>query len=118
MNTLYYLSTGRYIIVEDGNALPEDGGIMTQAEWDELCASKVRYDIQKAVDSASEALQAFPKSANGLTPDDVKRSIAFKAASLKYERAHAALRKFNTDHKPPRISTEKRMLARKRGAIF
>ena len=44
---------------------------------------------------AGLALQAFPKLADGRTPDDVKVTPGFRAARSAYESAHQALRAFN-----------------------
>lgn len=52
-------------------------------------------ELDREAQAASDALQAFPRGPMGLTPDDVKFSEAYKKASERYNRAHAALRDFN-----------------------
>ena len=69
---------------------------MTDAEWTEYANALRRLPIDDVVKSASDALKAFPRHANGLTPDEVKFSIPYRAAKQKYERAFAKLRAFNS----------------------
>lgn len=45
--------------------------------------------------AAGAALQAFPKLANGLTPDEVKFSPAYRKARARFDAAFAAVRRVN-----------------------
>ena len=48
---------------------------------------------------AGKALKQFPKGPTGLTPDTVKLSPEYRAAKLRYDKAFAALRAFNSRRK-------------------
>lgn len=61
-----------------------------------------RDALRADVDRTSAALQVFPRGPMGLTPDSVKGSAEYCAAKLEFDRAFAALRKFNTTFKPTR----------------
>lgn len=59
--------------------------------------AKARYDeLYAAAKRASDALQAFPSGPMGLTPDDVKFSPEFMAASAAYRTAAKRSRDYNT----------------------
>lgn len=57
--------------------------------------SNEQKQLEQAVDEASKALQSFPKSTGGLTPDSVKSTPEFITAKVTYQRAFAELRAFN-----------------------
>ena len=59
-----------------------------------------RRSLQDQMKAASVVLQQFPSGPMGLTPDDVKASPEFQAAKRAYAASFAALRAFNTRHKP------------------
>ena len=61
-----------------------------------------RQKLRADVDRTSAAMQVFPRSALGTTPDSVKASPEFKAAKKAFELAFAALRGFNSVYKPVR----------------
>ncbi len=54
--------------------------------------------LESEVKAASLAMQAFPRKANGMTPDDVKFTPEFKTAKQNYNRAFQALRSFNAKY--------------------
>jgi len=58
--------------------------------------AKARADELDAASKAAGAiLNAFPKGAMGMTPDDVKARPDYVAAKAAFERAFAAQRNFN-----------------------
>jgi hypothetical protein len=57
--------------------------------------SKEKKQLEQVVDECSKALQLFPKSTTGLTPDAVKSTPEFITAKANYQRAFAELRAFN-----------------------
>lgn len=64
-------------------------------------AARARLEAERA--AASAELRAFPKDGPmGLTPDAVKATPEWRAASARYQAAHEALRQFNQRHKPKR----------------
>lgn len=50
---------------------------------------------REVTNAASEALRAFPRGAMGLTPDDVKNSLAYKKAKNDYNVAFEKEKAFN-----------------------
>ena len=59
-------------------------------------AVKARRDeIDAANREHSKALNAFPRMSNGLTPDNVKFSPAYRAAKAEYDASAEALRRVN-----------------------
>jgi hypothetical protein len=59
--------------------------------------AKAEHDlIEKEVEAASEVLQTFPKSLLGGVRDDVSVSPEFRAANVRFQKAFARLRAFNT----------------------
>jgi hypothetical protein len=59
-------------------------------------AKQERDRIEHARKQASQALDAFPRLPNGLTPDDVKQSPAYREAKAKADALFAQLQAFNT----------------------
>lgn len=59
-------------------------------------AKAAKVAIERKVDEASKALKAFPRMANGLTPDNVKASAEYRKAKTDYDRTFAEQRSFNT----------------------
>lgn len=57
-------------------------------------AKEYRASLEANERAASEALQAFPRLANGLTPDAAK-TPEWKAARARYSKAFADLRDYN-----------------------
>ncbi len=57
-----------------------------------------RAELDSEVAAASAALQLFPRSAIGLTPDAVKFSPEYRKAKARYSDAARNLRNFNTRH--------------------
>jgi hypothetical protein len=51
--------------------------------------------LEQEVSAAGAVLRAFPTGPMGLTPDHVKATPEWRAAKARYERAFAAMRKFN-----------------------
>lgn len=51
--------------------------------------------LEADVKAASAKLQEFPRSKNGLVPDDIRFGPAYRAAKAEYDRAFAALRSYN-----------------------
>lgn len=71
-------------------------GLVFDRKAEDFIGAKAEADkLNLAVDETNAILQKFPKSPNGMTPDDVKASPAFKTASQNFDRAFGALRKFN-----------------------
>lgn len=60
-------------------------------------AKQIKQDLEAAVAVAGNALKVFPKAADGLTPDSIKISPAFRAAKQEYDLAFSRLRAFNED---------------------
>lgn len=60
-----------------------------------IAAREVAAQLDKAVNDASAVLQQFPKGPLGLTPDDVKKSPEWTTASLNFNIAFQALRRYN-----------------------
>lgn len=58
-------------------------------------AKIARLPLEAAVKAAGQAVRAFPRGPNGLTPDSVKTSPEFAAAKRVCDLAFAALREFN-----------------------
>ncbi len=58
----------------------------------------VRNDIMRDMAAANAALQEFPRSAIGLTPDSVKALPEFQAAKIAYGAAFERLRQWNATH--------------------
>jgi len=54
----------------------------------------------KAAGAALRAIPGIGSGRMGLTPDHVKASPDYRAARAAYDRAFAALRRFNGAHKP------------------
>lgn len=61
--------------------------------FEKALATKEILEIN--VKLTSTLLKAFPKSENGMTPDDVKMTEAFQVAKKNHNKAHYELRKFN-----------------------
>jgi hypothetical protein len=51
--------------------------------------------MENDVAETNAALALFPRSAMGLTPDDVKASPEFRAAKVAFEKSFGKLRAFN-----------------------
>jgi hypothetical protein len=51
--------------------------------------------LEARVDSASKALQAFPRGPLGMIPDEVKRTPEYRAARAEFDAAFSALRRHN-----------------------
>jgi hypothetical protein len=66
--------------------MTNSGYIEMKARRDNLSAMVERYSCQ---------LQAFPRHANGLTPDAVKASDAYRQAKANYAYAFGTLRRVN-----------------------
>jgi hypothetical protein len=58
-------------------------------------AKQLRSKLETQVASTSEALQEFPKFANGLTPDRVRLGYDYRDAKCAYDLAFRQLRAFN-----------------------
>lgn len=58
-------------------------------------AKVIQRSLLSEVRRLSAALNAFPKGAMGLTPDEVKASPEFRLAKSQYEAAFQKLRRFN-----------------------
>lgn len=76
--------------------------------------------IEKEVDAANEALQAFPKSPMGGVRDDVRSTPEFRAANTRFQKAFARQRAFNAVFvkkfaKELRAERSERTRARERG---
>lgn len=86
---------------------------------EEFQAAKEKSDALNAtLDAASAALQKYPKGTMGLTPDDVKRSAAWRADNAAFNRAFSEIRKFNSTYTKV-FATELRQLREaKRQAQF
>ena len=54
-----------------------------------------RTELEDALKPLSAALRRFPQSLNGLTPDEVKFSPAYKEAKAAFDAAFRALREHN-----------------------
>lgn len=71
---------------------------MNISEIKTIPAAKTGYEAAKAAADAArarsrelgKAMSAFPKLANGLTPDEVKATPAWRAAKKEYDAAFAA----------------------------
>ena len=64
---------------------------------------QTRKRLQTETARASDALRAFPRLENGLTPDSVKATEAWKDAKAAYHRAFEALRAFNAKYRPRNV---------------
>lgn len=60
----------------------------------ELAKSR-KAELEAQEKAASDALLAFPRASNGLTPDSVKSSPEWQTAYARHAQAFAALRNFN-----------------------
>jgi len=52
-------------------------------------------DLEASLRAMADLLQTFPRGSMGITPDDVKRSPAYRAAKTGYDVSFARLRNFN-----------------------
>ena len=58
---------------------------------------KAAYDrLDNEDKAAGEVLKKFPRGPTGLTPDHIKNSPEYRAAKQDYEKAHNAIRNFNS----------------------
>lgn len=93
-------------------------GAVTSSAFEEAKAESAL--IEKEVDAASEALQAFPKSPMGGVRDDVRSTPEFRAANARFQKAFARQRAFNAVYvkrfaKELRAERAERTRARERG---
>lgn len=57
-----------------------------------------RKQLEAAHNSASKALQQFPKLPSGLTPDVIRDTPEYRSAKAAYDAAFQSLRRFNQQH--------------------
>jgi hypothetical protein len=62
---------------------------------DYAAAKQIRDSLDAKTAQAGAALDAFPKLANGMTPDAVKFSAEYRSAKAIFDAAFAAQRAFN-----------------------
>lgn len=72
------------------------GKVFDRKSEDFDAAFEQAMQLDKTVSETSATLNAFPKGAMGLTPDEVKASSEFKSAQHAFDVAFRALRAFNS----------------------